>query len=255
MFPCGHWLREPGGTQDSIVLDGVSPAVGAWETPSGRQRFSSCISPRDTPTTYCSQSDSDLQRRATELSECVVVRLCAVAAPLAAPRHEEQRQGVSFRGPRALLLFSICMSLRLCGLRGGRLCEVRRRLPRSPVFVHPVASALPETRFLTIAFNHLLGAAAQELQGVARLLDFGAVLQGGEPDLSLGPEGLAKLELLESLKLDGAPPPEMWGASVEPGRAFSTWGGRGRLSRAMRTCRGRGGGVVGGGEPVVHPRA
>merc|ERR1712060_550438 len=78
------------------------------------------------------------------------------------------------------------------------LQEVRQRLPRSPIFVHPVPHVLPETRFLTVAFNNLLTkakTAASLTKANVRLLEFDTVFAGeGEPT--------AESELLPELKLD-----------------------------------------------------
>mmetsp|Transcript_55269 Transcript_55269/g.158921 ORF Transcript_55269/g.158921 Transcript_55269/m.158921 type:complete len:919 (+) Transcript_55269:69-2825(+) len=94
----------------------------------------------------------------------------------------------------------------LIGLYLELLQEVRRRLPGSRLFVHPVANVLPESRFLTLAFNHLLAAPATQHRfekiGV-QLLSFAPVLEGGEPSPGTAPKVLAELSLVEALRLDG----------------------------------------------------
>lgn len=90
------------------------------------------------------------------------------------------------------------------------LREVRKKLPRSPMFVHPLAHVLPETRFLTMAFNRLL--TQEPMQGAlvkaqVRLLQFPSVFSGEGANMevqeTLDVAALQKLDLLPELRLDG----------------------------------------------------
>merc|ERR1712203_688242 len=84
--------------------------------------------------------------------------------------------------------------------------KIRKRLPKSPIFVHPVANVLPETRFLTLAFNRLLsGEASRKVleKESAQFLDFQPMFTTGEPAINMSAGELSKLDLLPDLKLDG----------------------------------------------------
>jgi len=86
------------------------------------------------------------------------------------------------------------------------LGKVRRRLPRSKIFVHPVALVLPETRVLTLTFNQLLcspsvRSALAKLN--VELVELAPVFEGGAPDPGLGASDLSCLQLLPELQLDG----------------------------------------------------
>lgn len=85
------------------------------------------------------------------------------------------------------------------------LREVRKRLPRNPLFVHPVAHVLPETRFLTVPFNAILKQREAALGKInVKLLEFDSVFQD-EPDAVASSDSneLSKMSLLEHLRLDG----------------------------------------------------
>eukprot|EP00927_Polykrikos_kofoidii_P047124 TRINITY_DN41209_c0_g1_i1.p1 TRINITY_DN41209_c0_g1~~TRINITY_DN41209_c0_g1_i1.p1 ORF type:complete len:985 (+),score=164.35 TRINITY_DN41209_c0_g1_i1:124-2955(+) len=86
--------------------------------------------------------------------------------------------------------------------------EVRKRLPRGggAIYVHPVPMVLPETRFLTVAFNQLL----HRPKTVAAFAKHGAVplelphvLEQGERIYQMTGAELAKVNLLPELRLDG----------------------------------------------------
>lgn len=88
------------------------------------------------------------------------------------------------------------------------LKEVRKKLRSSPIFVHPIANVLPETRFLTVAFNVLLTRPASvEVMTKARinLLQFDNMFTGLKDGALPNLDGsqLSKLELLPELRLDG----------------------------------------------------
>merc|ERR1712190_622806 len=84
--------------------------------------------------------------------------------------------------------------------------EVRKKLPENALYIHPIANVLPETRFLTVAFNKLLGTSSTRTafrKVKAELLDFDPVLVGGEPSADLSATELKNLQLLPELRLDG----------------------------------------------------
>jgi len=87
------------------------------------------------------------------------------------------------------------------------LREVKRRAPRSSVFIHPIAEVLPETRFLTLTFNELLKRKQDVLEKMGiKLLDLASTLEEGPElpdDASLIPGELSKRKLLPGLELDG----------------------------------------------------
>lgn len=87
------------------------------------------------------------------------------------------------------------------------LQQVRKKLPSSQIFVHPVPNVLPETRSLTVSFNILLDAPATQAKlakAKVKLLKFRGMFVGHPdgPPIMDAPE-YAKLELLPELKLDG----------------------------------------------------
>merc|ERR1712232_1154913 len=112
--------------------------------------------------------------------------------------------------------------------------EVRRRLPRGKVdgtiFLHPVANVLPETRFLTLAFNRLLAAPERSAKFAAvgaRLLDFAPVFATGDPSMEVDSSELARLRLLPALELDGTHmSPAYVTSHLEPALT-AAWGKRG----------------------------
>eukprot|EP00931_Biecheleriopsis_adriatica_P068300 TRINITY_DN42275_c0_g1_i1.p1 TRINITY_DN42275_c0_g1~~TRINITY_DN42275_c0_g1_i1.p1 ORF type:complete len:905 (-),score=230.45 TRINITY_DN42275_c0_g1_i1:49-2763(-) len=87
------------------------------------------------------------------------------------------------------------------------LKQVRKKLPSSQIFIHPVPNVLVETRSLTVAFNILLH--SDESQSIfsklgVKLLSLASVFKdhpNGPP--SLDANELSKLELLDDVKLDG----------------------------------------------------
>ncbi|CAE8610320.1 unnamed protein product, partial [Polarella glacialis] len=87
------------------------------------------------------------------------------------------------------------------------LKQLRKKLPSSPIFVHPVPHVLPETRFLTVAFNMMLVSSQKAMAAMkVQLLKFDSVFveTAGVPDYStLDAPALQKLELLPGLRLDG----------------------------------------------------
>lgn len=100
--------------------------------------------------------------------------------------------------------------LELADLYMALVREVRRRLPRGNVdgtiFLHPVANVLPETRFLTLAFNRLLASSERSTKlaaASARLLEFAPVFATGDPSPEVSSSELANLRLLSELELDG----------------------------------------------------
>jgi hypothetical protein len=85
------------------------------------------------------------------------------------------------------------------------LKEVRRKLPKNPLFIHPVANVIPDTRFLTMPFNALLQKRRDEFGKVgAKLLQIESIFQDGvELSPTASSEDLQKLKLLPGLELDG----------------------------------------------------
>eukprot|EP00930_Biecheleria_cincta_P062822 TRINITY_DN4826_c0_g3_i1.p1 TRINITY_DN4826_c0_g3~~TRINITY_DN4826_c0_g3_i1.p1 ORF type:complete len:1022 (+),score=206.77 TRINITY_DN4826_c0_g3_i1:68-3133(+) len=87
------------------------------------------------------------------------------------------------------------------------LQQVRKKLPSSEIFLHPVPNVLPETRSLTVSFNILLDAPATQAKlakAKIKLLNFSGMFVGhpnGPPMMDASE--YAKLELLPELKLDG----------------------------------------------------
>jgi hypothetical protein len=83
--------------------------------------------------------------------------------------------------------------------------EVRKKLPKSPIFIHPVANVIVDTRFMTMPFNKLLAQRQAKFQKIGvKVLAMASVFEGGadlSPDASN--DELKKLVLLSSLQLDG----------------------------------------------------
>ncbi|CAE7258921.1 unnamed protein product, partial [Symbiodinium natans] len=87
------------------------------------------------------------------------------------------------------------------------LKQVRRKLVHNDLFIHPVPTVLPETRFLTMAFNSLLQAAPclAALDKVrVKSLTLDCIYEGG-PQAVAGRRGteLNSLKVLPELRLDG----------------------------------------------------
>ncbi|CAK9006478.1 Hypothetical protein SCF082_LOCUS9039 [Durusdinium trenchii] len=85
------------------------------------------------------------------------------------------------------------------------LVQVRRKLTSNRIFVHPVPSVLPETRFLTMAMNNLLDSDwSQNSMNKARvkLLKIQSIFDSPVPE-DADITTLSKLQLLPDLRLDG----------------------------------------------------
>eukprot|EP00439_Symbiodinium_sp_Y106_P067394 s865_g11.t1 len=87
------------------------------------------------------------------------------------------------------------------------LKRIRRKLVHNDLFLHPVPTVLPETRFLTMAFNSLLSAApcqAALAKVRVKLLTLDCIYEGG-PQAVAGRRGteLSRLNVLPELRLDG----------------------------------------------------
>lgn len=85
------------------------------------------------------------------------------------------------------------------------LVQVRKKLPSNRLFVHPVPTVLPETRFLTMAMNVLLETDWSQLsmeKVKVKLLRIQSIFEEEVPDTT-DALTLSKLQLLPELRLDG----------------------------------------------------
>eukprot|EP00434_Breviolum_minutum_P034531 symbB.v1.2.030568.t1/scaffold3460.1/size56314/5 len=85
------------------------------------------------------------------------------------------------------------------------LVQVRKKLPSNRLFVHPVPTVLPETRFLTMAMNVLLETDWSQLSMEkvrVKLLRIQSIFEEEVPDTT-DALTLSKLQLLPELRLDG----------------------------------------------------